>query len=162
MSFYLPIAPPKYPNIVPSWTLLGLWVDVNIPNNFHTDKWNARPTSPFQIDCLIKSICPSPVLLKPFGLAVSSLTDDAPEFVAGASKVELASSVSTETNHSSSTSGQVLTQEDVASCALLKAEGKKRAIDEDEDATATEGESSIIEGPLKKKKRQNKCGIRTP
>ena len=36
--------------------------------------------------------------------------------------------------------------------ALTKADGKKRVIDEDEDATATEGENSITNTPSKKTK----------
>ncbi|KAF8817216.1 hypothetical protein BYT27DRAFT_7247458 [Phlegmacium glaucopus] len=77
--------------------------------------------------------------------------------VAAASNVDLTSSVNTETNASISSSRHVLAKEDIASCELSKADGKKRAISEDEEATATEGELSIIEGPLKKKKKQNKC-----
>ncbi|KAF8803423.1 hypothetical protein BYT27DRAFT_7340892 [Phlegmacium glaucopus] len=76
-----------------------------------------------------------------------------PGAVAGASNVDLTTSVNTDLN---STSRHVLALEDVASHELSKADGKKRAVDEDEDATATEGETSIIEGPLKKKKKQNK------
>ncbi|KAF8804159.1 hypothetical protein BYT27DRAFT_7302171 [Phlegmacium glaucopus] len=39
---------------------------------------------------------------------------------------------------------------------LSKADGKKRALDEDAEATATDGETSLAEHPSPKKKKQNK------
>ncbi|KAF8808339.1 hypothetical protein BYT27DRAFT_7255660 [Phlegmacium glaucopus] len=92
----------------------------------------------------------------PCFLVLPNFTSKLTILLTGASNVNLANSTNAETSQPDSTTKQTLIQDDVGSRPLSKADGKKRVVDEDNEATATEGESSIVEGPLKKKKKQNK------
>ncbi|KAF8816165.1 hypothetical protein BYT27DRAFT_7248481 [Phlegmacium glaucopus] len=69
--------------------------------------------------------------------------------IARASTPSPSPSVNSETNNPRSIPELALTQEDAGTLVLLKVDGKKRVVDEDNDATATEGESPLVEGPAK-------------
>ncbi|KAF8814758.1 hypothetical protein BYT27DRAFT_7219662 [Phlegmacium glaucopus] len=72
--------------------------------------------------------------------------------IAGASTPDPSTSVNSESNNSRPIPKFAFTQEDAGAHVLLKVDGKKRVVDEDDDATATKRESPLVEGPAKKRK----------
>ncbi|KAF8804126.1 hypothetical protein BYT27DRAFT_7194856 [Phlegmacium glaucopus] len=71
----------------------------------------------------------------------------------------MATNIPEDTTHSSLTS--LNTSENLGESgqpSISKAEGKKRAIEDDEEATATKGEASSVNSIKKKESQRNKIG----